>query len=164
MDQMKELIALLEGSNLSEISIADNDYKITLKKDKLSSVSPPPEKVSDHSHTQTPSGTAPDETSKRGGKAEGAAPTEPESTTVSITSPIVGTFYRSSSPNDPPYVEVGDKVNPGQTVCVVEAMKVMNEVKADQAGKVVEICVEDGAPVEYGEELFTIAPEENVEE
>lgn len=77
---------------------------------------------------------------------------------AAITSPIVGTFYRSPSPEEPVYVEVGDRVEKGDTVCIVEAMKVMNEVKADQGGEVTEICVEDGDSVEYGQKLFKLAP------
>jgi acetyl-CoA carboxylase biotin carboxyl carrier protein len=73
-----------------------------------------------------------------------------------ITSPIVGTFYRAPSPNASPYVQVGDFVKPGQTLCVVEAMKLMNEIECDAAGEVVRVLVENGQPVEYGERLFAI--------
>jgi acetyl-CoA carboxylase biotin carboxyl carrier protein len=73
-----------------------------------------------------------------------------------ITSPIVGTFYRAPSPNASPYVQVGDLVKPGQTLCVVEAMKLMNEIECDTAGEVVRILVENGQPVEYGERLFAV--------
>ena len=73
-----------------------------------------------------------------------------------ITSPIVGTFYRAPSPNAAPYVQVGDFVKPGQTLCVVEAMKLMNEIECDTAGEVVRVLVENGQPVEYGERLFAV--------
>lgn len=73
-----------------------------------------------------------------------------------ITSPIVGTFYRAPSPNASSYVQVGDFVKPGQTLCVVEAMKLMNEIECDTAGEVVKVLVENGQPVEYGERLFAI--------
>ena len=73
-----------------------------------------------------------------------------------ITSPIVGTFYRAPSPNASPYVQVGDLVKPGQTLCVVEAMKLMNEIECDTAGEVVRVLVENGQPVEYGERLFAV--------
>lgn len=75
-----------------------------------------------------------------------------------IKSPMVGTFYRAPAPNAPPFVEVGDMVKPGQTVCIIEAMKLMNEITADIAGRVVEILVKNEEPVEYGQELFLIEP------
>lgn len=73
-----------------------------------------------------------------------------------ITSPIVGTFYRAPNPNAPLYVQVGDRIRPGQTLCIVEAMKLMNEIESDVAGEVVKILVENGQPVEYGERLFAV--------
>jgi len=75
-----------------------------------------------------------------------------------ITSPIVGTFYRSANPESEPFVNVGDRVSKGQVLCIIEAMKLMNEIEADVAGTVVAILVDDGAPVEYGQPLFKIAP------
>ena len=73
-----------------------------------------------------------------------------------VTSPIVGTFYRSSNPTATPYVSPGDFVKPGQTLCVIEAMKLMNEIESDVAGEVVKVLVENGTPVEYGERLFAV--------
>ncbi|HZU53182.1 MAG TPA: acetyl-CoA carboxylase biotin carboxyl carrier protein, partial [Holophagaceae bacterium] len=73
-----------------------------------------------------------------------------------LTSPIVGTFYRASNPNSPAFVSPGDRVKPGQTLCIVEAMKLMNEIECDVAGEVVKVLVENGQPVEYGERLFAI--------
>ena len=77
---------------------------------------------------------------------------------VAIKSPIVGTFYRSSAPDAPPYVEVGDIVKPGQVVCIVEAMKLMNEIESDIAGKVVKMLAKNEDPVEYNQELFMVEP------
>jgi acetyl-CoA carboxylase biotin carboxyl carrier protein len=89
------------------------------------------------------------------GVAEQAA--EPVKTNlIKVTSPIVGTFYRSSSPDKPPYVEVGDVVKKGQVLCIIEAMKLMNEIESEGGGKIVQVLVESGAPVEYGEPLFVI--------
>lgn len=84
-----------------------------------------------------------------------AAPAE-EAGLHYITSPIVGTFYRASNPNSAPFVAVGDTVRPGQTLCIVEAMKLMNEIECDVAGEVVKVLVENGQPVEYGERLFAV--------
>jgi len=77
---------------------------------------------------------------------------------VEVKSPMVGTFYRAPSPEAPPYVELGSRVVPGQTLCIIEAMKLMNELKAEVSGVVREICVENGEPVEYGQVLFRIEP------
>lgn len=160
LEQFERLVDILGSSNLAEITVEKGDQKITLRK--------------------TISGEFTESTSFDGGKTEGANLQSPENvnqsksskstgspastTEVAVTSPIVGTFYRSPSPEEPPYVEVGDTVEEGDTVCIVEAMKVMNEVQADADGEIVEICVEDGTPVEYGEDLFRLEPQESSSE
>jgi acetyl-CoA carboxylase biotin carboxyl carrier protein len=90
---------------------------------------------------------------EKAGKTEGKT-----DNLVAIKSPIVGTFYRSSAPDAPPYVEVGDIVKPGQVVCIVEAMKLMNEIESDIAGKVVKMLAKNEDPVEYNQELFMVEP------
>ncbi|HEX2076560.1 MAG TPA: acetyl-CoA carboxylase biotin carboxyl carrier protein, partial [Longimicrobium sp.] len=87
-----------------------------------------------------------------------AAATPAPSNLVEVKSPMVGTFYRSPAPEAPPYVEVGSRVARGQTLCILEAMKLMNELPAELAGTVREVCVENGEPVEYGQVLFRIEP------
>lgn len=161
IEQMKELIDLFEGSDLSEISVQQDDFQVTLKKDSLG------ESGLGSGGTDTQGVAYRKSEEKTGGpekgkveSAGGEAPEEKAEDKNAITSPIVGTFYRSPSPEEPPYVEVGDRVEKGDTVCIVEAMKVMNEVKADQGGEVVDICVEDGDSVEYGQNLFKLASED----
>jgi acetyl-CoA carboxylase biotin carboxyl carrier protein len=85
------------------------------------------------------------------------APTEPEEDLVEIHSPMVGTFYRAPAPDAPPYVEVGDRVNEGQTLCILEAMKLMNELESEVAGVIRQIPAQDAEPVEYGQVLFRVA-------
>lgn len=85
-------------------------------------------------------------------------PAVQKSNLIAIKSPIVGTFYRAPAPDAPPYVEIGDIVKPGQVVCIIEAMKLMNEIEADIAGKIVEVLVKNESPVEYNQELFLIEP------
>lgn len=85
-------------------------------------------------------------------------PQEQKENLVKIRSPIVGTFYRASSPDSPPYVEVGDVVKPGQVVCIIEAMKLMNEIESEVDGTLTKIFIENGKPVEYGQRLFAIQP------
>jgi len=92
-------------------------------------------------------------------EAPAAAPAEEADPSVSyITSPFVGTFYRAPSPEAPPYVEVGQSVKKGQALCIVEAMKLMNEIEAEVDGKILAVLVENGRPVEYGEPLFKVGP------
>ncbi len=84
---------------------------------------------------------------------------ESDSSLKYITSPMVGTFYSSPSPDSSPYVDANDNVSPGQTICIVEAMKIMNEIESDVKGKIISILVKDGDPVEYGQKLFQIKPQ-----
>jgi acetyl-CoA carboxylase biotin carboxyl carrier protein len=85
-------------------------------------------------------------------------PTAPEETLHSVRSPIVGTFYEAPSPGAPPFVKAGDRVEVGQVLCIVEAMKLMNEIECDVAGEIVKKLVTNGQPIEYGQELFTVRP------
>lgn len=159
LEQMKDLIKLFEGSDLTEISVSQDDYEVTLKKESGSSAKP----VQDEKTLKRVVQSQEEKADRVEGQEEADFGGEEEETAeeegVFVTSPIVGTFYRSPSPDDPPYVEVGDEVSEGDTVCIVEAMKVMNEVKADAGGEVLEIHADDGDPVEYGQKLLTLAPE-----
>ena len=92
------------------------------------------------------------------GSSVPARPAEPDSSNVVVKSPIVGTFYESASPGAPPFVKVGDKVEVGQVLCIIESMKLMNEIEAEAAGVIAAKLVENGRPVEYGEALFAIHP------
>jgi acetyl-CoA carboxylase biotin carboxyl carrier protein len=90
--------------------------------------------------------------------AAAAVPAEPEENLHIVRSPIVGTFYEAPSPGAPPFIKVGDQVEVGQVLCIVEAMKLMNEIECDVAGEVVKKLVANGQPIEYGQELFSIHP------
>jgi acetyl-CoA carboxylase biotin carboxyl carrier protein len=164
INQMKELIDLFEGSNLSEISVQQDDFQVTLKKDSSGELKADTRKAPAGGEPGG-QGQAEKTAMEQGAEAEKAQPgseaevaEEKSKVENTITSPIVGTFYRSPSPEEPPYVEVGDQVEKGDTVCIVEAMKVMNEVKAETGGEVTEICVEGGDSVEYGQKLFKLSP------
>ena len=143
--KIKKLIEMLEESNLAEIEIREGEESI-----RISRVSSVPTAVTASPATPTPLATA------------GPAPSEPaapEGTTPAghvIVSPMVGTFYRAPSPGANPFVEVGSRVNVGDTLCIIEAMKMLNEIEADRAGMVRAILKENGQPVEYGEALFVI--------
>ena len=135
-DNVKELIDLLTENNLTEISVKNGDKEIVIKKEA----------------TVVTQATAPLAAQTQSVKAE-APKTDNRR---KITSPMVGTFYTSSSPTASPYVEVGDIVAEGQVVCIIEAMKLMNEIESDISGKIVEICVQNGENVEFGQTLMYV--------
>jgi acetyl-CoA carboxylase biotin carboxyl carrier protein len=134
LDQLRELIRLLDESNLTEIEVEHDDDRIRVRREPVPVVG-----AAHASPTQTSD-----------------VPTAAEENGAYVTSPFVGTFYRAPSPENQSFVEVGDSIVPGQVLCIVEAMKLMNEIEAEVAGTVVEVLVEDGKPVEYGDRLFRI--------
>lgn len=145
LDQLRELIRLLDESNLTEIEIEHEDDRIRVRRD------PTPVTGTVAPHAVTPAAGE-----LLGQAAKAAA--SPEEEDIYVTSPFVGTFYRAPTPEGDPFVEVGDTISPGQVLCIVEAMKLMNEIEAEVGGTIVEILVENGKPVEYGARLFRIQP------
>ncbi|MBT9169924.1 MAG: 2-oxoglutarate carboxylase large subunit [Actinobacteria bacterium] len=139
LGRIREVIKLMENSNLAEMIVEEGDLRITLRK---SPGSP---------------GTREGSQVREAERGEKKVPLGEEEL-QKVISPMVGTFYRTSAPEQPPFVEVGDIIEVGQPLCMVEAMKLMNEIISDIEGEVVEICVEDGQPVEYGQVLFWIRP------
>lgn len=140
---VKELIQILEKSNLNRLTIKEkNGIEITLEKGHAS-----PQVT--HEYPSAPT-IAPAPAPK---PAKHTVPIEVENC---VKSPMVGTFYRSESPDSKSFAEVGEEVNVGSPLCIIEAMKVMNEIKSDRRGKVKEILVENGKPVEFGQPLFVI--------
>lgn len=145
LEEIKKLIALLDESALTEIEVEDSEQRILLRREV--STTPEPRGVPAAVPAAPP-----------GESAEKVTEPTADESLHQVTSPIVGTFYRSASPDVSPYIELGDLVKKGQTLCIVEAMKLMNEIESDIDGKVVKINVDDGAAVEFGETLFTIDP------
>lgn len=141
LKEIKEMINLMNENKLTELEIEKNGLKVRLKKegDVITKVV---EQPAETSH-QAPAGAV-----------SPAAKTQQ----LVIAAPMVGTFYRAPSPDASAYVEVGQIVNPGDVVCIIEAMKLMNEIKSEIKGKVVDIPVENGQPVEFGHELFILEP------
>lgn len=142
IDDLKELIGLLKDTDVTELQIEKEGVKVRIKR----------EKYFGHIEIQP---TTPIE--KREIKKE-EVQVEAEGRLFTVTSPIVGTFFRSASPDAEPFVEIGTKVKKGQTLCIIEAMKLMNEIESEIDGVVARILVENGHPVEYGEPLFLIEP------
>lgn len=150
LKKVRELIELMKENDLVEVEIEAGDSKIHLKRPGADA------RMVQYQPMPAPMMAAP-------AVAAAAAPTAPAASasdagTSPIKSPIVGTFYQAPSPDAPPYVKVGDKVAPDTTVCIVEAMKVMNEIKAEASGTIVEACCKDGQAVEFGQVLFKIRP------
>lgn len=143
---IEQLTALMDAKKLDELEVELEGVKVALRRG--SRGGDRPAVVGPHHPAPPPGPAAP--------PAAEAPP--PESDVYVLRSPMVGTFYRSPAPDADPYVEVGDEVGPESVLCIIEAMKVMNELKAEAEGTVVAILVENGEPVEYGQPLFHIAP------
>ncbi len=158
---VKNLLELISESDVNEVSIEEGNFKIKVKKqpdviNKEGGGTPmymPAPGVEMQMPQQPTAQPAPAQQSEPAEKQE-AAP----SNTHTVKSPIVGTFYEAPSPDSDPYVKVGDTVSKGDTLCIVEAMKIMNEIEAEVSGKVVKILVDNGQPVEYDQPLFEIEP------
>jgi len=155
LKELKELIEMLKNTDISELEIERSGVKVRLRKGGDVTFHPAmPRMEYPPAAIIAPTVSEPERPAVEKPQAPAAAPLNQ----VKVTSPIVGTFYRSSSPDKPPYVEVGDTVKKGQVLCIIEAMKLMNEIESEAAGKVVQALVENGQPVEYGQPLFTIEP------
>ena len=146
LGEIKELILLLDSTSVAEINLQRNDYSLILRKSAVS--------AEDNQSAKTLSPFDPKEEG-----VEGPRVIPHKANCVEVTAPIVGTFYEASSPDAPAFVKLGDQVKSGQILCIVEAMKLMNEIKAEVDGKIVEIKVENGDAVEYGQTLFLIETE-----
>ncbi len=142
LEDLKALIELLKDTDITELQVEKEGTRVKIKREKiLTSIEMPLQKPS-VIHTKTTDIPEEEETQRL----------------ITITSPIVGTFYRAPSPDANPFVEIGSKVSKGQVLCIVEAMKLMNEIESETDGIIVKILVENGQPVEYGEPLFLIEP------
>ncbi len=145
-DYIEKLAKVLADTGLTEISLEDGEQAITLRKDVV--VAPVAPVVSAPVQASTVQAQTP--------SVPAQAASEPAKKGTPITSPMVGTFYKSPSPDADAFVSVGKSIKTGDVVCIVEAMKMMNEIKSEISGKVVEICVEDGQPVEFGQVLMYV--------
>jgi len=147
-DYIEKLAKILADTDLTEISLEDGEQAITLRKEVI--VSSAPQVIA------APAVAAQAPAVQASAPAIGTEPSAPVKKGTPITSPMVGTFYKSPSPDAEPFVKEGTVISQGDVVCIVEAMKMMNEIKAEISGKVVEVCVEDGQPVEFGQVLMYI--------
>jgi len=154
--ELKELIEFLIEKDIAEFELERGDVKVRIKRagEHVVSLTPAAPHFAVHPApvVAPPVGTAPSPTAPA---AKEAAPPAEEGLHA-VRSPIVGTFYESPSPGSPPFVKAGDAVEVGQVLCIVEAMKLMNEIESDVAGEIVKKLVANGQPIEYGQELFVI--------
>jgi len=153
LKQIHDLIKVVNKSNIGEISIEDKDGKVTIKQkeDKIT-VTSAPAQVYASAPAAAPVASAP-----------AAAPTAPATPVVAdnlitIKSPMIGTFYRRAAPDKPFMAEEGTEVSPGKVVCIIEAMKLFNEIESEVKGTIVKVLVEDASPVEYDQPLFLVQP------
>jgi acetyl-CoA carboxylase biotin carboxyl carrier protein len=155
LNLIKKLVKIVDTSGVTDLEIEEDGLRIKVaKKIKNNRVNSQPQMIV---QTDSVNASAPPEAVTEG-SASAEKIEKPAGNFHDINSPIVGTFYRAPAPDADPYVQVGDSVSPGTVLCVVEAMKLMNEIESDIAGKVVKILVENGKPVEYNQPLFFIEP------
>jgi acetyl-CoA carboxylase biotin carboxyl carrier protein len=162
-DQLRELLSVLGKTDISELSLKSEGFELTIKKENQAGA-----------RGAAANGVASELTAAASVVPSAPSPTLPsvETTNIAppppassasdrlleITSPMVGTFYRSPAPDEAPFVEVGDRIRPSQTVCIIEAMKLMNELESEISGEIVEILAQNGEPVEYGQVLIRVKP------
>lgn len=158
--QIQELIKMVNKSNIGELTIEQKDFRLTIKQKEehitqvVSSSAPVYAAAPQPAISHQPSSDATAITSSEKLKAADAA----SSNLITIKSPMIGTFYRKSSPDKPNLADVGDEVAPGKIVCIIEAMKLFNEIESEVKGKIVKVLVEDASPVEYDQPLFLVEP------
>jgi len=159
--ELKELIEFLIEKDIAEFELERGDVKLKIKR----TAEPSPVALPDsryvavqHTPSPAPASTSADGRVDLATDAGPPEPPEPDDGLHIVRSPIVGTFYESPSPGSPPFVKVGDALEVGQVLCIVEAMKLMNEIECDVAGELVKKLVANGQPIEYGQEMFAIRP------
>ena len=160
--EVKDLIKILDDSDLAEFQYKNKDVELRIRSNKFfenkgqTIVSAAPVQMAAPASIPAP---APAAAAPAAPAEQPAAPEAPAATNlIEIKSPMVGTFYRSSSPDKPAFASVGDAITPGSVVCIIEAMKLFNEIESEVTGKIVKVLVEDATPVEYDQVLFLVEP------
>ena len=151
--QIQDLIKFVSKSGVNEVSIEEKDFKITIKTNQE------PTYVTAAIPAVAPAAAAPvTPAAPVAPTAPAAAPVAEKSNLITVKSPMIGTFYRSSSPDKPAFVNVGDEISAGKVICIVEAMKLFNEIESEVSGKIVKVLVDDAQPIEYDQPLFLVDP------
>jgi acetyl-CoA carboxylase biotin carboxyl carrier protein len=157
--KLKELVRLMVNADLTELDLRDGQEQVTLKRNQPGAMVAGPQVV----YAAPPMAAiapaaAPMAASAPSGGGAASAPATEDAGLVAIESPMVGTFYSASSPDKPPFATVGMSVGPETVVCLIEAMKIFNEIKAERAGTIERVLVKNGQPVEFGQRLFLVRP------
>lgn len=161
LEQIRALLEVVSQTDVIELTIESGEEKVTIKK------SPAPAANDITVSLPVTSQAVPAPAARPAGEISFEPKPEPVPANsqasngadlLSVTSPMVGTFYRSSSPSTQPFVQIGDRIAVGQTVCIIEAMKLMNDMPSEVSGRIVKICVDNGSTVEYGQQLFLVDP------
>ncbi len=162
--QIQELIKTINKSNISELSIEEGDFKITIKQETAAPAQnvtyqqmPMPVQIQAPQSSPLPAGPAAQGAAAAPAAEKAAAPAA-AGNAITIKSPMIGTFYRSSSPDKPVFVNVGDEIKQGQVLCIIEAMKLFNEIESEVSGKIIKVFADDSSPVEYDQPLFLVEP------
>ena len=162
--QIQELIKLVNDSNLGEVTVEQKDFKITIrqKEEQITQImasSMPSAPMYQQMPQAAPQASLPQPSAPATAPAASSgAPQATAANTITIKSPMIGTFYRKSSPDKPNLTDVGEEVTPGKVVCIIEAMKLFNEIESEVKGRIVKVLVEDASPVEYDQPLFLVEP------
>jgi len=159
--QIQELIKLINKSNIGEVTIEEKGFRITVKQKEepvQQVVAAAPMQVSPVIQALPVQQQAPQQASAPAQEKQKATESSSADNFVTIKSPMIGTFYRSSAPDKPAFVSTGDDIEPGKVVCIIEAMKLFNEIESEVKGRIVKVLVEDASPVEYDQPLFLVEP------
>ena len=159
--QIQELIKMINKSNIGEVSIEEGEFKITIRQKEDPAAQMPAAPTAGYAMPQLPQASfAPAVLPSAAAPSSmpSSASAASDSNYITIKSPMIGTFYRRPSPDKPNFIETGDEVTPGKVVCIIEAMKLFNEIESEIKGRVVKILLEDSSPVEYDQPLFLVDP------
>lgn len=161
LNEIQDLIKFVAKSGVSEVELEIKDFKIVIKTPSGKNENQQPIVVQTMPAATAPVQQVPAAPAAKAEKkpaAEKPAKTDDDSKLVTIKSPMIGTFYRSPGPDKPVFANIGDEVKPGKVICIIEAMKLFNEIESDVAGKIVKVLVDDATPVEYDQPLFLVEP------
>ena len=158
LNEIQDLIKFVAKQKVTEVEIEKKDFKITIKSEKeevhVAHVAPAPvQQVAAPAPVATPVAPAPAAPAEKAPAAE-----QDNANYITIKSPMIGTFYRSANPESPSFVNVGDSIKEGDVICIVEAMKLFNEIEAEVSGKIVKVLVDDASPIEFDQPLFLVEP------
>ena len=158
--QIQELIKMINKSNIGEVSIVEKGFKLTIKQkeEPVQQLIAAPMQAQPVATLAAAPATSAQPASVAAPEKSSKAAEAPAGNTVTIKSPMIGTFYRSPSPDKPSFINVGDEIDPGKVVCIIEAMKLFNEIESEVKGRIVKVLVEDASPVEYDQPLFLVEP------